>query len=90
MPLHLRFAIALLAFAAGGLVLIGSSSKGTASASLRTNYILAFSSSAQTLLRVSDLAGLKPEMPENRLACGHVLRIGPVGVGANCRRLADR
>ncbi len=88
MPLHLRFALALVAFAAAGTALATfAAPAGTDSP--RGGYAVAISAgSGLKLIRAANggtRAGADPEV----LACRGVLHVGGVGIGARCVLPAD-
>jgi hypothetical protein len=87
-PLHLRFALALVAFAAAGSAL-ATFAAPTGNGGSRGGYAVAISAgSGLKLIRAANGAtrsGVDPEV----LACRGVLHVGGVGIGARCVPPAD-
>jgi hypothetical protein len=87
-PLHLRFALALVAFAAAGSAL-ATFAAPTGNGGSRGGYADAISAgSGLKLIRAANGAtrpGADPEV----LACRGVLHVGGLGIGARCIPPAD-
>ena len=87
MPLHLRIALALVAFAAAGSALATFVSPlGTGSD--RGGYAIAIS--AGTGLKLVRFATGEPGADAEVLACRDVLRVPGVDIGARCRTPSER
>jgi hypothetical protein len=88
-PLHLRIALALVAFAAAGSAL-ATFAKPLGTGSDRGGYAVAIS--AGTGLKLVRFATAEPRAKADAevLACRDVLRVAGVDIGARCRTPSER